>query len=136
MAKLTLKVITPEKVLFEQDGIDAVYSTAVDGEFGVMPGHIPYMTPLSIGVSKFVKGSEVKYISTIGGIFQVKDNEVLILTDEAEFGENIDIPRAKASKERAEARLGTGKHDIETRRAEIALSRAVARIKAASKVKN
>lgn len=135
MTKLKLKVITPEKVLFEQDDVDAVYSTAIDGEFGVMPNHIPYMTPLAIGVSKFVKGSESKYISTLGGIFQIKDNEVLILTDEAEFGENIDIPRAKAAKERAEARLGTGKHDIDTRRAEIALSRAIARIKAASNSK-
>jgi len=135
MAKLKLKVITPEKVLFEEDGIDAVYSAAVDGEFGVMPGHIPYMAPLAIGVSKFVKGDEAKYISTIGGIFQVKDNEVLILTDEAEFGENIDVPRAKAAKERAEVRLGTGKHDLDTRRAEIALARAVARIKAADRAK-
>lgn len=135
MAKLKLKVITPAKVLFEEDGIDAVYSSAVDGDFGVMPGHIPYMAPLAIGVSKFVKGDEARYISTMGGIFQVKDNEVLILTDEAEFGEDIDVPRAKASKERAEARLGTGKHDIDTRRAQIALARASARIKAADRVK-
>jgi len=133
MAKLTLKVITPAKVLFEDIDIDAVYSTAVDGDFGVMPGHIPFMAPLAIGVSKFVKGDDVRYISTIGGIFQVKDNEVLILTDEAEFGEDIDIPRAKSAKERAEARLGTGKHDIDTRRAQIALARAAARIKAADK---
>jgi len=136
MAKLKLKVITPEKVLFEQDGVDAVYSTAVDGEFGVMPGHIPYMTPLAIGVSKFVIGSEFKYISTLGGIFQIKDNEVLILTDEAEFGENIDIPRAKAAKDRAEARLGKVQEDVDVRRAEIALSRAIARIKAASNAKH
>lgn len=131
--KLKLKVITPAKVLFEDSGIDAVYSTAIDGDFGVMPGHIPYMTPLAIGVSKFVKGNTARYISTIGGIFQVQNNEVLILTDEAEFGEDIDVPRAKASKERAEARLGTGKHDLDTRRAQIALSRATARIKAANK---
>lgn len=136
MAKLKLKVITPEKVLLEQDDVDAVYSTAVDGEFGVMPGHIPYMAPLAIGVSKFVHGSEAKYISTIGGIFQVKDNEVLILTDEAELGEDIDVPRAKAAKERAEARLGKAKEDIDVRRAEIALARATARIKAGLKAKH
>lgn len=133
--KLKLKVITPAKVLFEDTGIDAVYSTAIDGDFGVMPGHIPYMTPLAIGVSKFVKGNKARYISTMGGVFQIQNNEVLILTDEAEFGEDIDIPRAKASKERAEARLGTGKRDIDTRRAQIAIARATARIKAADKAK-
>lgn len=134
MAKLKLKVITPAKVLFESDDVDAVYSTAVDGEFGVMPGHIPYMTPLAIGVSKYVKDAESKYISTIGGIFQVKNNEVLILTDEAEFGEDIDIPRAKASKERAEARLAKHSQDeVDIHRAEIALAKALARMKAADK---
>ncbi|MDD3419084.1 MAG: F0F1 ATP synthase subunit epsilon [Candidatus Gastranaerophilales bacterium] len=134
MAKLKLKVITPAKVLFESDNVDAVYSTAVDGEFGVMPGHIPYMTPLAIGVSKYVKGSESRYISTIGGIFQVKNNEVLILTDEAEFGEDIDIPRAKAAKERAEALLTKQtKEDVDIHRAEIALAKALARMKAADK---
>jgi F-type H+-transporting ATPase subunit epsilon len=137
MAKLKLKVITPAKVLFEADDVDAVYSTAVDGEFGVMPGHIPYMAPLAIGVSKYVKGDESKYISTIGGIFQVKDNEVLILTDEAEFGEDIDIPRAKAAKERAEALLTKQtKEDVDIHRAEIALAKALARIKAADKAKH
>ena len=135
MAKLKLKVITPAKVLFEEDGIDAVYSTAVDGDFGIMPGHIPYMAPLAIGVSKFVKGDEARYISTMGGIFQVKDNEVLILTDEAEFGEDIDVPRARASKERAEARLGNGQKDMDTRRAQIAIARASARLKAADKAR-
>lgn len=136
MSKLKLKVITPKKVLFETDHVDAVYSTAVDGEFGVMPGHIPYVAPLAIGVSKFVKGGDARYISTMGGIFQVKDDEVLILTDEAEFGEDIDVPRARSSKERAEARLGTGKlEDIDVRRAELALAKASARIKAADKAR-
>jgi len=136
MAKLKLKVITPEKVLFEDDNVDAVYSISIDGEFGVLPEHIPYMTPLAIGVSKFMTGNEIKYISTMGGIFQVQNNEVLILTDDAEFGEDIDVPRAKAAKERAEVRLEQGKDDIDIRRAEIALARAVTRIKAASKAKH
>jgi F-type H+-transporting ATPase subunit epsilon len=92
------------------------------------------MTPLAIGVSKYVKGSESRYISTIGGIFQVKNNEVLILTDEAEFGEDIDIPRAKASKERAEARIAKQtQDDVDIHRAEIALAKALARMKAADK---
>lgn len=130
--KLKLKVITPAKVVLEDSGVDAVYSTAIDGDFGVMPGHIPYMTPLSIGVSKFVKNGKSHYISTMGGVFQVEKNEVLILTDEAELGENIDVSRAKAAKERAEVLLGKGQ-DIDVQRAEIALARAIARIKAANK---
>lgn len=135
MAKLSLKVITPEKVLLEETEVDAVYSTAIDGEFGIMAGHIPFMTPLSVGTSKYIKDEENKYISTIGGIFQVKDNEVLILTDCAECGEEIDIARARSAKERAEARLGMAEKEIDVDRAQIALARATARLKAASKGK-
>ena len=133
MNKLKLKVITPQKILLEEE-VDAVYSTAVDGEFGVLPGHVPYMTPLAIGISKFEKNGKSEYLSTIGGVFQVKDNEVLILTDCAEFGKNIDLPRAIAAKERAEARLNM-EANIDVDRARIALLRALARIQAASKAK-
>lgn len=130
MPGLKLKVITPEKVLVETE-VDAFYSTAVDGEFGVMPGHIPYMTPLAIGVSKFVKNEKPTYISTIGGLFQIKDDEIIVMTDSAEFGHTIDEQRAKEAKERAQARLGSHQTETDIRRAELAIARAMARLKAA-----
>lgn len=130
--KLHLKIITPQKTLLEED-VDAVYSHSTDGEFGILPNHIPYMTALGIGVTEYIKENKKEYISTIGGILQVKDNEVMILSDNAELGEQIDLTRAKASRERAEARLRTGTKDTDTDRAQIALSRAIARINAASK---
>lgn len=129
--KLKLKVITPSKILIDEE-VEAVFSTSVDGEFGVLPDHIPMMTSLGFGVTKFIQNSKPKYVSTIGGIFQIENNNVTILTDSAELGEEIDLARAKASKERAEARLGTGQKDIDNDRTQIALSRAIARIKTAS----
>jgi len=130
--KLNLKIITPEAIIVDEQ-VDAVYSVAVDGEFGILPGHIPFMTALDIGVSKYVQGNNVEYIATIGGILQVEGNNVTILSDAAERGSEIDVPRARAAKERAQARLGTGTADIDTDRAQIALQRAITRIKAASK---
>ena len=72
-----------------------------------------------------------EYISTLGGIFQVKENHALILADEAEKGSDIDVPRAKLAKERAEARLGNAKDKKERARAERAIAGAMARLKAA-----
>lgn len=129
---LKLKIITPQKVLLEEE-VDAVYSTSVDGQFGILPNHISYMTPLDIGVTEYIKGGKKEYISTIGGILQVKDNLVTVLSDNAELGEQIDIVRAKSAKERAETRLRTGATDVDTDRAHAALARAIARIQAASK---
>ena len=131
---IKLKVITPEKILIDTE-VDEFYSTATDGDFGIMPGHIPYMTPLAIGVSKYVQGDKDTYISTIGGLFQVQNDEIIVLTDSAEFGNKIDEQRAKEAKERAEARLGSLKTENDIRRAELALARAMARLKAARKSK-
>jgi F-type H+-transporting ATPase subunit epsilon len=130
--KLNLKIITPNKVLVDEQ-VNAVFSKNVDGEFGILPGHISYMTALGIGVSEFRKDTGSEYVSVIGGMLQVTDNNVIILTDKAELGQEIDIARANAAKERAEARLREVKPETDIDRAQIALARAVARIQAASK---
>ena len=67
----------------------------------------------------------------MGGIFQFKNDEATILTDTAEDGSNIDITRAKAAKERAEARLAEKNANVDVKRAEAALARALARLKTA-----
>ena len=128
--KIHLKIITHEKIVYE-DFVDEVYSPGVNGEFGILYNHIPFMTTLKIGITKVVKDGKAEYISTLGGIFQVRDNNVVILADEAERGSDIDVPRAKLAKERAEARLGNATDKKERARAERAIARAMARLKAA-----
>lgn len=133
MAKLNLKIITPEQTLLEKE-VDSVSSKTLDGYIGVLPNHIPLMTVLDIGITKYQTNSEEEYIATIGGVMQVSENNVTILTEAAELGEDIDIPRAKASKERAEARLQAKSSDVDLDRAQMALAKALARLKASSKI--
>ena len=128
--KIHLEIITHEKVVYKND-VDAVYSPGINGEFGILYNHIPFMTTLKIGVTKVLNNGEYEFISTLGGIFKVKNNSVIILADEAERGADIDIPRAKLAKERAEARLGNAKDKKERARAQKAIARALARLKAA-----
>ena len=132
--KLHLKIITQERVLVDEK-VDSVFSRAIDGDFGILPGHIPYMTALDVNITRYTKDKTTEYVSTIGGIFQVSDNNVTILSDTAELGNEIDIARANAAKDRAEARLRTGAKDIDAERARAALHRAIARIQAASKMR-
>ncbi len=130
--KIHFKVITHEKIVFD-DYVDAIYSNGVDGEFGVLLDHIPFMTALNIGVTKVEKDGLNDFIATIGGIFQIKENQAVILTDEAIVGKDIDVARAKQAKERAEARLeNKNNSNIDTIRAEIALAKALARLKASN----
>lgn len=130
--KINLKIITHEKEVFNED-VDAIYSKGVDGEFGILPDHIPFMSALDIGVTRVEKDGNIESMTTMGGIFQFKDNEALILTDLAEKGSDIDVTRAKESKERAEARVGATEVELDTARAQIALAKAMARLKAAMK---
>ena len=128
--KIHLKIITHEKVVYEND-VDEIYSPGINGEFGVLFNHIPFMTTLKIGVTKVLINGQTEFISTLGGIFEIKNNNVIILADEAERGDDIDVPRAKLAKERAEARLGNAKDKKERVRAQKAIARALARLKAA-----
>ncbi len=124
-----LKIITHERVVFDED-VDEIYSKGVNGEFGILKGHVPYMTPLDIGVTKVVQGKDTKLFATMGGVFQFKDEEALILTECAECGDEIDKTRAEKALERAKARLAEHDAQIDAKRAEAALARAMVRLKA------
>lgn len=127
---MNLKIITHEKVVFDGE-VEEIYSRGIEGEFGVLKDHIPFMTTLDVGVTKVVSKSGTEFFTTMGGIFQFKDNEAKILTDIAEAGPTIDVTRAKEAKERAATRLAEAEASIDAKRAEAALARAMARLKAA-----
>lgn len=124
-----LKIITHEKVVFDED-VDEIYSRGLDGEFGILKNHVPVMTALDIGVTKIVQGKDTKCYTTMGGVFQFKDNEAVILTNTAECGDEIDVTRAKDALARAQERLAESRAEVDAKRAEAAIARAMARLKA------
>lgn len=130
--KLHLKITTHEKVVFDGD-VDEIYSKGTQGEFGILPGHIPFMTGLEICVTKAIVDGKPVYFSTMGGILQLKDNVASILTQASEKAEEIDIERAEEAKKRAKERLEQEESELDLQRAEVALARALARIKATKK---
>ena len=126
---MQLKIITQERVVFDER-VDEIYSRGIDGEFGILKGHVPIITALDIGVTRAKKGAEVKMFTTMGGILQFKDDECLILTTLAEPGEEIDEARAREALERAKRKLREANARMDAKRAEAAIARAEARLKA------
>lgn len=124
-----LKIITHEKVVFDED-VDSIQTKGVDGEFGILKGHVPIMSALDIGVTKVTQGEKSKCFTTMGGVFQFKDEEGIILTNTAESGDEIDVARAKEALKRAQARLAERDAEVDAKRAEAAVARAMARLKA------
>ena len=127
---MQLKIITHERVVFDSE-IDELIIQTKTGQMGILKDHIPMTTVLDVGVTKAKIGSTDKYFATMGGIFQFKDNVATILTDVCEDGCDIDVTRANDAKARAEARLADGDAKVDAQRAQAALARSLARLKAA-----
>jgi F-type H+-transporting ATPase subunit epsilon len=128
--KLTLDIVTPYGHIFT-DEVDEVVASGSEGEFGVLPNHIPFLTTLKIGMLTYKKGSETGYFFVNWGYAEVGPDKVIILADSAERSEDIDVERARAMK-RAEERLKQGEK-IDHARATAALERAMTRVQIAEK---
>ena len=126
------KIITPEKTVYENN-VDSIYAQGLNGAFGILPNHIPFMSVLTVGMAKVTIGDIEQVFSIMGGAFQFKNNEAVILTEAAELGGDIDTTRAQLAKERAEAMLGKAETSNDVKIANAALARAMARLKVASR---
>jgi F-type H+-transporting ATPase subunit epsilon len=127
---MKLKIITHERIIFDGE-VDELVVHTTSGQIGVLKDHIPITTSLEIGVTKAKIGEKYKYFAVMGGVFQFKDNNAVILTDVCEDSNDIDVTRANAAKERAEARLAESAAELDAQRAQAALARALARLQAA-----
>ena len=132
---MQLKIITHEKIVFDSE-IDELVIHTTSGQIGILKDHIPITTSLEVGVTKAKIGDKYRYFATMGGVFQFRDNLATILTDVCEDGSDIDVARANAAKERAEARLKEADANIDSQRAQAALARSLARLQAALKEGN
>lgn len=132
MSTFILEVITPERKFFTGEA-ECVIFRSVDGEMGVLAKHAPTVTTVSIGPLKIkADGKWIEAVVT-EGIAEIMPDKVVILTDTAEYPEEIDVNRAKAAKQRAEEKLQKQLSQLEYMRAKTALARAMARLKATSK---
>ncbi len=123
-----LDIVTPEKRVLSET-VDIVVAPGEEGEFGVLPGHIPFLCKLKIGELRFRIGASARHVAIMGGYAEVLPNRVTILATAAEEATEIDVVRAQAARERAERRIAESKDKMEFTRAQAALQRAVARLK-------
>jgi F-type H+-transporting ATPase subunit epsilon len=134
MGKLHLEVVTPEKVMVSQE-VEIVVASGSMGEFGVLEGHVPFLTGIDPGELRYSSGSKTERLFVTTGFAEVSENKVSVLVDAAETAAEIDLERARKALERANERLAMdrGKEDLDFLRAEIALKRAIARIRVSEK---
>ena len=132
--KLSLDIVTPtEHLVYKR--VDEVNIPGSEGDFGVLLDHTPFLTTLRPGVLTYRIGKESHCLAVGAGFAEVIPRRVIVLAQTAETSDSISEQRAKDAQQRARERLekaSKGAENIDVRRAEMALARAIARLSASS----
>jgi F-type H+-transporting ATPase subunit epsilon len=129
--KILVEIITPEQVKYRQEA-DMVVVPGVEGELGIMAGHIPLVTRLEIGEIRIHDGDQLLRYAISGGYVEATSKKAVILAEAAESSAEIDIERALSARKRAEERLKyQNKERFDQVRSEVALQRAINRLRIA-----
>lgn len=130
---IDIEIYAPERRNVQFDAHEVILPGA-EGVFMVQPGHTPLLASLSPGVVIAMDAQKHEDFHAVsGGFAEVRDNRVVLLTQSFEHGEEINLERAEAARERAREWLRFRDAATDIRRAELALARALARIKAHNK---
>ncbi len=97
---LTLRVLAPDKSVFDGNAEEVILPSTT-GLLGILPGHISMVTALDIGVLRVFKEGTWSSIALMGGFAEVEANDVTVLVNGAELGENINENSAEADLEKA-----------------------------------
>lgn len=132
--KIKFKIVTPERVVFEQE-IDQATLPVLDGEVTILPDHRSYIAALKAGEIMLKTGKEELLLATSGGFMEFNENVLIVLADTAEAAEEIDVKRAEEARERAEElkkqKVSMGEHEYA--RVAAAIEKEAARVRVARK---
>lgn len=127
-ATLKLEIVTPEAKIYSED-VDMVTLPGVEGEMGIFPMHVPFMTQLAAGEVSVRKNGQDFFLAVGDGFVEITGDRVSVLTDMAIRAENIDELKAEEARKRAEARLAEKLDDEETATVHASMVNALAQLK-------
>jgi F-type H+-transporting ATPase subunit epsilon len=102
--KIRLKIASPYREVLDVE-VDEVIAPGEEGQFGVLPGHTPFLATVSVGQLIYRQGNQMKYVAVSHGYAEVEYHQVIVLLDAAELSDEIDLDRAERARQRAEGRL-------------------------------
>ena len=126
---LSLQIITPERIVFDENDVESLTVPGADGELTILPQHAALMTALKPGPVVMRRGGEEIDLALSGGFMEVRDDKIILLADTAERSDEIDAARAEEARKRAQEQIAERATDIDFARAFAALERAQARLR-------
>ncbi len=137
MANLKIKVITPEKITFEDQDITSVTLPTAEGEITVLPNHIPLVTQLAPGEIRIKKaGKETSLVATQGFIKITAEGEITVLADYAIRSEEIEVAKVQEAKKKAEEAMKEKSSEKDFAIAEAELRRTLLELRVSQKRKS
>ena len=131
--KMLLEIVAPSRQVVRAEHVDEVIAPGSEGEFGVLPGHTPFLTMLKVGKLSYREGTAWHYLAVDWGYAEVGPDRVIILAAGADRASEIDISEAKLAKEQAERRLAEKLDHTDYEKTRVELMRAMIRIQVAEK---
>lgn len=129
--KVRLRIITPEQIKVDEDA-NMVIMRCTTGDMGILPGHMAYSAALDYGILRILDDDIERKIAVYGGLASIRNDVLTILTNDAEWPEDIDRARAEADREHAERRIQERTDDIEIQQDQVLLRRALVQIEVSS----
>ena len=130
MSKLSINVVTPYGEVFSGESTGCT-APGIDGEFSILESHASFISLLQVGEVRMEVEGKTRLMAISGGVLEVRKNVISIMAETAEWAEDIEVDRARDAENRARKRL-EDKGDTDQMRAELALARAINRLKVAS----
>ena len=126
-----LEIVTPDRLFFSEK-VEMVIVRGLEGDLAVLKGRTPITTPLKIGQVRITQNGNERIAAVVNGYISVLNDKTTIVTEAAEWPEEIDVKRAEEAKRRAEELIQKANDDIDIMRAELALKRALNRLNTSS----
>lgn len=121
MTPFQMEIVTPDGLVFEGEATK-LFCRTIDGDICILARHCNYLTALGMGEARVtLPDGTVKRSACIGGMLAVNDGHVRVVATTWEWAEDIDLARAKRSKQLAEEKLAQDK--LDTRELELAKAR-------------
>jgi len=130
---LTVDIVTAERLVLSEQGVDEVVVPGIEGELAVLPMHAPLLTMIKPGVMVIKRGSDETEMAITGGFLEVREDKVTILADAAERAEEIDVSRAEEARRRAEQQLERRDSEADLVSAAAQLQKALLRLRVAER---
>lgn len=131
MSKFHLEIVTPDRYFFQGE-VEMVIVKGIEGDLAILKGRAPIATPLKICKVRIFEDNVERVAAVVEGFITAIDDKVTIVTEAAEWPDEIDVERAEEAKKRAESLLQQKDSEINYTRARAALQRAIVRIDVSS----